>query len=157
MQKMGNHISLQALGYTKLPFTSDQTLSQKVSNKILLKLNVTNHGLSDQVHDDIALYIHNKNFKLLKPDDGSLYQTQKPMSLVQVEKTKGAEFAQEYYLNGIKAHSSKVFEIPIYLMDPAEKHGFYDNFTGALETTVTYNEFTTSSKPKNAVLVFNSI
>jgi hypothetical protein len=47
-----------------------------------------------------------------------------------------------------------LFDIPIYLKDPDGKPGFYSNFTGALETTVTYNEFTTSAKSKNAVLVF---
>ena len=65
MQKMGNHISLAAIGYSQGSET----------NHVTLKLNVTNHGLSDQVHDDIALFMHNKQFKLKLSDNGSLYQT----------------------------------------------------------------------------------
>ena len=56
----------------------------EITSKILLKLNVTNHGLADQVHDDILLKIHNKNFLLLQSDDGSLYKKSRPQSLVQM-------------------------------------------------------------------------
>ena len=50
-----------------------------------------------------------------------------------------------------------MFEFPIELTDPKGHPGFYKDFKGPLETTVTYNEFTTSTKSKNKVLVFDLI
>ena len=44
--------------------------------------------MSDQIHDDIKLRIHNANFLLAKSDDNSLYQKKGDMyseSLVQVD------------------------------------------------------------------------
>ena len=62
-------------------------------------------------------------------------------------------FSKSYYINGLKAHSSTIVEIPVFLKNIND----FKNFSGPLETTVTFNEFTTSIKPKHAVIVFNKM
>lgn len=72
---------MSPVGYEVLPFDPKEIPKNdgaEVVSKIMLKLNVTNHGLSNQVHDDIMLKIHNMNFMLLSEDDGSLYEKSKP-------------------------------------------------------------------------------
>ena len=127
--------------------------------------------MSDQIHDDIKLRIHNANFLLAKSDDNSLYQKKGDMyseSLVQVdmeseleqelmEQFGRADYTPEYQINGLKARSSMIVDIPIFLRDPENLNGFYDHFNGALETTVSYAEFATSTDTKHKVLVFNEI
>ena len=122
---------------------------EDISIKILLKVNVTNHGLADQVHDDILLKIHNNKFNLLKSNDNSLYTSSRPQSLVQMS-SDDDQFSQNYYINGLKAHSSLIIEIPVYL-----SKRLHADFRGPLESTFTYNEFTTSVKPKHQVIVFD--
>lgn len=63
---------------TKLPTKGNVLAQLRVNNKAVIRLNVTNHGMSDQIHDDIKLRIHNANFLLSKSDDGSLYQKSQP-------------------------------------------------------------------------------
>ena len=73
-------ISFDASELSKVPAED----KEDISIKILLKVNVTNHGLADQVHDDILLKIHNNKFNLLKSNDNSLYTSSRPQSLVQM-------------------------------------------------------------------------
>lgn len=60
-------------------------MAQHLTRKAVLKLNVTNHGLSDQIHDDIKVRIHNNNFLLRQSQDGSNYKNHValPQSIVQ--------------------------------------------------------------------------
>ena len=61
--KVGNQISLQAIGYTKTAVERKSNPFHS-KNKAVLELNVTNHGLSDQIHDDIKITIDNKNMRI---------------------------------------------------------------------------------------------
>ena len=45
-----------------------------IHNLAVLSLNVSNHGLSDQLLDDIALRFENKNFFIFDDENGSLHQ-----------------------------------------------------------------------------------
>jgi hypothetical protein len=49
--KVGNQIKLSAIGYSK-------TVNDKGEVTGFLKVNVSNHGLSDQIHDDFGLKIN---------------------------------------------------------------------------------------------------
>jgi hypothetical protein len=69
----------------------------------------------------------------------------------------GQPLTKDFFVNGLKARSSKVVEIPVLLRDPQSLAGFYKNFNGSLETTIQYNEFATSTVAKNAILVFPEI
>ena len=71
--------------------------------------------------------------------------------------SREAPITKEFYINGLKARSSQVVEIPVLLRDPQSLAGFYKNFNGSLETTIQYNEFATSTVAKNAILVFPEI
>lgn len=60
-------------------------MAQHLTRKAILRLNVTNHGLSDQIHDDMKVRIHNNNLLLKEADDGSNYKNHValPQSMVQ--------------------------------------------------------------------------
>ena len=62
-----------------------------------------------------------------------------------------------FFLNGLKARSSKVFEIPVYLVSPKGYKHFYDQFSGPLQTTFEFKEFVTSTKSKYEVLSFKKL
>lgn len=49
-EKIGNQLSIDPIGYEIL------------NNTLYLQLNVTNHGLSDQIHDNFKLRFENRNF-----------------------------------------------------------------------------------------------
>ena len=59
------------------------------------------------------------------------------------------ESRNAYYLNGLKARSSKVFDIEVFLDDPSDLPGMYKNYNGSLETIIEYPEFASSSGAKN--------
>jgi hypothetical protein len=61
--KVGNQISLQAVGYKKVSVERKSNPFHS-KNKAILSLNVTNHGLSDQIHDDIKIRLDNKNIRV---------------------------------------------------------------------------------------------
>jgi hypothetical protein len=52
------------------PAEKEHLLASKY--KAVLKMRVTNHGLSDQVHDNIKLRVENKNLHI-STHDSSLY------------------------------------------------------------------------------------
>jgi hypothetical protein len=60
-------------------------MAQHLTRKAVLRLNVTNHGLSDQIHDDMKVRIHNNNMLLKQANDGSNYKNHvaMPQSLIQ--------------------------------------------------------------------------
>lgn len=62
-EKIGNHISIEPVGYVKQrQYRDDKRFDQ--DNHATLYIKVTNHGLSDQVHDDIRLKVNNYNIKV---------------------------------------------------------------------------------------------
>jgi hypothetical protein len=166
--KLGNQLSIQALGYKKHKVDPSQN-AWKSHNGATLYINVTNHGLSDQVHDDIKILINNKNVRVLsngKQDRvHSLLQTDSDnqSSLDNLE-TYGKDVLQKsqpktnyIYLNGLKRRTSSVLEIPVLLVDPRGFAKFYDAYSGSIETNVEYHEFLTSTSPKNEIVSFNLI
>ena len=63
--------------------------------------------------------------------------------------------SQHYYLNGLKARSKKIIEVPIALEDPTNQDGFYTNYRGHLETNIKYKEFFAAGHNfKNKILNF---
>ena len=67
------------------------------------------------------------------------------------------ESSNMFFLNGIKARSSKVIEIPVFLQDPAELKGMYLNFNGFLETTVEYRKYASAASTSNKLLAFKPL
>jgi hypothetical protein len=53
--KIGNQISLKAIGYYRVDTQKDMNPKAPSHNRVMLVLDVTNHGLSDQIVDNIAL------------------------------------------------------------------------------------------------------
>ena len=72
-KKIGNQIKIEPIGYTRSLENGKQLA--------ILKMNITNLGLSDQIHDDIKLNFNNQNLKILSTNqkDGA------PSLLVQEE------------------------------------------------------------------------
>ena len=67
------------------------------------------------------------------------------------------ESSNMFFLNGIKARSTKVIEIPVFLKDPEELKGMYLNFNGFLETTVEYRKYASSASTSNKLLAFKPL
>ena len=62
-----------------------------------------------------------------------------------------------FYLNGLKARSSKVFEVPILINDPVGFPGFYTESKGPLETNIQFKEFASSVDFKNIMVDFEEL
>ena len=60
--KIGNQISLKPIGYYRVESQKNMKADAPSNDKVMLVVNVTNHGLSDQVMDDNALQYQNINF-----------------------------------------------------------------------------------------------
>ena len=54
-----------------------------------------------------------------------------------------------YYINDLKRRSKTRVTVPVLLLSPVGDHDFYKTYTGALETTVKYKEFYTSTDLRN--------
>jgi len=54
--------------------------------------------------------------------------TQEERLAEEFESMKHNNYTPEYQINGLKARSSQIVDIPIYLRDPEEIPGFYDHF-----------------------------
>lgn len=157
-EKIGNHITLSPIGYKKV------ASSHSKYPKALLLLNVTNHGLSDQIHDDQKIRINNKNLKVDLHHNGGppeFYEqvVSQRMATVRSASVLGVQEPHYnfFFLNGLKARSSKVFEIPVYLVSPKGYKHFYEQFTGPLQTTFEFKEFVTSTNSKYEVLSFKKL
>lgn len=157
--KLGTQITIQPMGYTK--FKTDPTKNHfQAKHGAVLFINVTNHGLSDQIHDDIRLRIDNVNM-LIDPERNGRLDPTTEVALGERRHLKGNNLGQNppksnfFFVNGLEKRSSKVFQIPIYLRDPQGYPNFYRTFKGALETNIEYHEFATSSTAKNIILSFN--
>lgn len=63
-----------------------------------------------------------------------------------------------FYINGLKARSTKRFEIPVVLSrkvkDPATKEIIFDKYNGPLFTTMEYVKSETSTSPTYNTLTF---
>jgi hypothetical protein len=55
---MGNQISLKPVGYYRVESQKDTKKEAPSHNRVMLVLDVTNSGLSDQIIDDIGLKYH---------------------------------------------------------------------------------------------------
>ena len=67
-----------------------------------------------------------------------------------------------YFLNGLKARSSKVFEIRCKLVTPERSKSdtfarFYDHYNGPLDSTIEYKQFDTSDKNHFELLHFENV
>ena len=136
----------------------------RVQNLAVVSLNVSNHGLSDQIRDDVSVRFENRNFHIPDDENGSLHHKLSHSALIQRRQHAYRAHAQamfeqdilntqdasrnRFYLNGLKAQSSKVFDVTIHLKEPKQLDHFYDHFTGSLESIVEFDEFATSVKPK---------
>ena len=45
----------------------------RVNNVAVISLNVSNHGLSDQIQDDMFVRFENRNFHIAEDENGSLH------------------------------------------------------------------------------------
>lgn len=66
------------------------------------------------------------------------------------------EIPNLYFINGLKARSSKTYDIDVILSEPDEFPNLYKNYNGALETIVEFPEFAASAKHQNRLLVFEN-
>jgi len=53
--KIGNQISIKPIGYYRVESQKNMKIDAPSNDKVMLVINVTNHGLSDQVMDNNAL------------------------------------------------------------------------------------------------------
>ena len=122
-------------------------------------VNITNHGLSDQIHDNIRLRIINANFHIATKKNGADGDVLGPNLIQEDPQLLGPppNKVNYYYVNGLKARSSKIEAIPIYLENPEELKNFYDHYNGTLETSIEYPEFSTSTHAKNEMLIFDKL
>jgi hypothetical protein len=108
-EKIGNQVSLEAIGYKKNKTTA------------VLFLNVTNHGLSDQIQSDFKIKINNYKFRVINSNEQDYTKMSRSMFTRMKNQLAQAtthlfynnKSKNYYYLNGLKARSSKIFEIPV--------------------------------------------
>lgn len=62
-EKIGNQISIEPVGYTKARHQKDDKRYDS-DNHATLYIKVTNHGLSNQVHDDFRIKVNNYDIKV---------------------------------------------------------------------------------------------
>ena len=65
--KVGNQISMKAIGYYRVDSQKDMRPDATNHNRVMLVLDVTNHGLSDQIVDNIALSYQTSYFSTPEP------------------------------------------------------------------------------------------
>jgi len=63
-EKLGNQLSLNPIGYKKGKNLPSKHKNGRSMFAATLLVNVTNHGLSDQIHDDIGLRVDNINLHI---------------------------------------------------------------------------------------------
>jgi len=113
-EKLGNQISLIPLGYEKLE-VAKTSKSFGSKNKAILWLNVTNHGLSDQIHDDIKIRIDNINMRV----DPSYSPRKDSNAQIMAESDAKVDYGTDYlgfqpkkhnfvYLNNLKKRTSQI-------------------------------------------------
>ena len=44
----------------------------------------------------------------------------------------------KFMFNGLKARSSQIYSIPVYLVNPENMNNFFDKYSGELSTSVEY-------------------
>ena len=78
------------------------------------------------------------------------------MKLLHDKKTLGIQkkSRNNFYVNGLKARSWKIFDIEIFLSDPNGLPNFFKNYNGSYEAVIEYPEFASSSHTKNSLMVF---
>ena len=154
---MGNQIKVEPLGYklvamnkTDLAHVKDWDTST-VEKMVQFSFNVTNLGLSDQIHDDLKLRITNANLHVHKPKhkEHKLRQMNSKLSLAEQKEAQMSEqeWSKKYLasqrppsnflkINGLKARSSSTVSVAVFLGDPANVPHFYQNYSGPLETAI---------------------
>lgn len=80
-EKMGNEITLKPVGYYRYSYQKDPKAKQN-DNKIYIVLDVTNHGLSDQLVDDIGLRYQTKYFSTPAALNGAQKKSKSIQSLM---------------------------------------------------------------------------
>ena len=77
-EKLGNQIEIKPVGYELVKRTEQELnnpyyrMFNKIKYTAILRLNVTNSGMSDQIYDNIKLRILNRNFMTLTDSCGML-------------------------------------------------------------------------------------
>lgn len=102
---------------------------------------MTNHGLSDQIHDDIKIKIGNLQLAVSK----SMRKSQLENVFLESPSNRNSKYkvlqndlkdVNFFYINGLKARSTKTIAIPVKLTDPSGYDGFYNTYTGDLTTNI---------------------
>jgi hypothetical protein len=110
-RKLGNQISVKAVGYTKSGEKITGDAADKFEEQILLHMEVTNHGLSDQIHVDFPFSI--RNYQMATANNNALAHLAKEAGSKPDEDT--------YYINGLKARSKQIVKIPINMKKIKDK------------------------------------
>jgi len=77
-EKVGNQITISPVGYkvekVDKIFKLDDWNNSTIEKRATLIMNVTNSGLSDQIHDDIKIQIQSQSLSVIKGDSNSRYE-----------------------------------------------------------------------------------
>ena len=168
-EKIGNQITLEAVGYKVVAEAAEGK-----RGRATLVLKVHNHGLSGQIYGDFQIRIANKNFHVLKDQNGrqnpkeELFNKERFHNLpLNIYKGKASNKPGEgplhpnsvkdivtnlYFINGLKSRSETVLNIEC---ETGDQHILAED--GTFETTIEYDQFSTSVHSKQVSLSFNKI
>ena len=134
-RKTGNQIHMAPVGSSKMAANYTEEEAEKYDQRILLHLEVTNHGSSDQIHSDFLIRLENEKFRIV--NSNTEYDQIPPWFRNSDMKNE----INNFYLNGFKKRSKQVVQIPVDLAKEDGKENFYHGYSGNLETVVRYHEF----------------
>jgi hypothetical protein len=99
-RKVGNQIRVKPIGYTKMDVDYTPQEANKYDQRIMLHLEVINHGTSDQIHSDYKFTLENEAWKVV--DSNSAYDDKASIFRNAKERSK----VNNFYFNGLKKRST---------------------------------------------------